>query len=549
MKNIVISICIIFLISGVVNIKLFGQSKIDDSDRIAGVDSIFAYQARIKSDRLFADLNSQRLADSLLDYGHDFLLITEFLFVNLLVKKDEIKKYHTEIHKKEEETKSKDSLQAAMTLEEEHNIKIMKEKFSEDTLTVSLITSLLQYFLDHCNETFEQSTRLDPFNLNNYQLSARSNWDRGIIFNDTLAHRQAVQLLSKFLNHDKGYASIYLDLGKNYYQLKHWQHAYQHIHRAFKVLQLTSYLEEKKPPFTGKYKEMKWLGNIEPMSYYDYMNEKAKAEIKVYLADSALASLAKAYALAPTKADSLTIERTTRWIKWDNGNLRALELLTAIDDSLNHENYSWARDAYLRLIPQLNTKAAKDDVHWRIARLDYSFLNEQEKAVNRLYQVVVSADTNKSTPYFYEPPKDSMYQVYFVDCGQMFYDLGIDYQKKGLFNKARSFFASDTSIDWPGRAKSFIYLAQLSLALDLSPEERNQLTFEQIKERATRNRLLAVRLLNRALKFKSVLKRQEIDFAYNQLIDLWKQINPQKVPAIFQEYQRYISTIGHKPSD
>jgi len=521
----------------------------------AGVDSALAFQARIKSERLFVNLKKQHCADSLLNYGQDFLKITEELYEDITLKKEKLTKDQEEIEKLEESLKE----QKATKLTEQNKLEKMKEQVKEDSLTIAVVNSLLDYFLNHCDVSFQTAHKLNPFNLRTFQLSAQGNWDKGLILEDTLAHRQAVAALVKFLEHDKGYPFIYREIGKNYYQLKNWKQAYHWISDAIKVLKVTAMFEEKKTDTTSKYP---WLGAVDPKNYYDYVYDKARAEIKMYMEDSARFSLQQAYLLAPNPTEREKIERIFQWINWDDGNIRAAELRDEINDSLRNKKYEWARQAYIDLIPKLYTVDAKNNVIWRLARVEYHFLKDFETAANRLYQVVAGIDEKKTQIDYpklmpddpgektrYKERLDSLNTLYVKDCGQMFYDLGIEFQKKGLFNQARAFFVIDTTINWSGRAKSFLYLAQLSRALNMTPEDRKKLTFEQVKEIARRNSMLSIKLLNRMLQFKSDLEKREIEFAYSQLLDLWKEVNPQQVPIVFQEYQQYVASTKAKASN
>ena len=115
----------------------------------------------------------------------------------------------------------------------------------------------------------------------------------------------------------------------------------------------------------------------------------------------------------------------------------------------------------------------------------------------------------------------------------MFFDLAEEYRNRGLHKKARSFFVKDTTFKWQGRAKSFIHLALLSRVVDFPPENRN--------EKVCR---LAIKLLNCALQYKSNLNAKEKDLVYSQLINNWKQINPSKVPAIYEEWKREKASRG-----
>ena len=564
MKNIIKAICISLLILTIYNSELFCQSdtyKDKHSFVPMGVDTTVAYKARIKADRLFVDLKSQQLADSLINYTRDYLDDLEELYVILREKKENLKKNRHLFEKLELKKKN----QQLLTIEDKREYAQKRNQISNDSLTIAIVTNLINYSLDYCDLYFQKANKIDSFNPKNYPSMANCYWDKGIMFQDTLGHRRAVQVLLKFLENDKGHYFVYHQIGKNYYELKQWEKAYSYVRRAKKILFITSSFEQQEQKKSEvKYKDVKIPGNIDPVGYFRLIRDNGKAEMKMYLADSAMTSLKLAYRLAPTQTDSSEIEKYRDWILWDDGNIRASELKDAIDDSVRNENYKWAKKAYTdSLLPIIKTKAARHNVIWKLARIEYTALSElelnkidsdedkqkeheselhelkqrslklREQAANRLYQLVVEADSIKAKPNFYVPPPDSLYKVYFKDCGQMFFDLADRYRNDGLHKKARLFFVKDTTIDWQGRAKSFIHLALLSQVVEFPAAQR--------KQKACR---LAIKLLNRALTFRKDLTEKEIDLAYNYLINNWKQTNPRKVPEIYERWKRERETRG-----
>jgi len=475
----------------------------------AGVDSSVAYNSKMKAERLFVNTKREQIADSLNKNFFDYLRITEELYNLLEKKKEEFKKIRQEFR---ESTKNF-SGQNTLSLEEKRKYEKAFEQIAEDSLTISIVTSLLDYYLNYCSENFQQAYKLNPFDLNILINTAICDWDRGLIFKDTLANRSAIQSLMKVLNYNRGVASVYKEIGKNYFEMKNWKRAHEYLSKAQQIYVLTSIFDNPNPDTSEMHKKGNIPLYVKPEEYYDYLLRKGRAEIKVYEADSALATLEMALYLAPSKQDSSLIKYlVNEWIKWDDGNIYAAEQKAIIEDSLIHGKYEWAKNAYIRLLPQLKTKEARDNITWRLARVEFSYLEQPEQAADRLYNLVINADTSKNKTNVYKAPADSLYKVYFKDCGEVLFGLGNKYRDEGIYDKARQYFRKDTTFEWAGRGKAFLPLAQLiEVPENIPPQERVRI---YNRER--------IRILTRAKSFIKDFTDKEIDFLYRPLIQIYR---------------------------
>lgn len=476
----------------------------------AGIDSVVAYNARIKADKLFVSADREQLSDSLVTYSRDFLKITEDLYSVLLAKKEQLDSYRLSekyLNLKPEELKS-------LSLEDSKKRERILEKVFDDSITITIVNSLLDYFLNHSNELLQHANELNPFNLSGLQLVAISSADRGQIFDDTLAYRRSIEYLNKFLTHDRGQSIIYRNIGESYFTLKDWQKAYKFLKKAKETFVITSFFEEKKTELAEKYQKMNLPPNVDPAKYFEYLYWKGRAEIKVYQADSALATLKQALALAPTKNQEVdVIKLIDEYILWDGGNIYAAEQRDIIIDSLNAKNFVWAKNAYLQLLPKVKTKKAKDNITWMLARVEYYSLDQIEEAGDRLYNLVINADTSKIKSSIYKAPEDSLYKRYFRDCGEILFRLGSTFRDQGLQEKARIYFSKDTTFEWSGRGKAFLPLALLvDIPENIDPVERLKARNEK-----------AIKILNRAKMFIKDFSEQEIDQLYRPLIMIYQQ--------------------------
>ncbi len=483
-----------------------------------GVDSSVAYNSKMKAERLFVDTKREQIADSLSKYFEDYRKIIEEIYNKLQNKKQEIKIIRQKFR---ELIKSIDG-QNTLSLEDRRKYEKTFEQISEDSLTITIVTSLLDYYLNYCTEHFQQAYELNPFDLNVLINTAICDWDRGLIFNDTLANRNAIQSLRKVLNYNRGAAHVYREIGNNYFVLKDWKMAHEYLSKAHQIYVITSIFDNPKPDTSEIFKKGNIPFYVKLEEYYDYLLKKGKAEIKIYEADSALVTLEKALYLAPSKQDSSYInDLVNEWIKWDDGNISAAEQKEIIEDSLKRGNYQWAKNTYIRLLPQVKTKKARDNITWKLARVEFSYLDQPEEAANRLYNLVINADTSKNKTNIHKAPNDSLYKVYFKDCGNILFGLGSKNRDEGFLKDAKQFFVKDTTFEWSGRGKVFLPLAQL-VVLDvpenIPPVERLKMANEK-----------KLKLLNRAKVFINDFTDKEIDQLYIPLIQIYQQQRDQKM--------------------
>jgi len=477
----------------------------------AGVDSSLAHEARIDAAKFFVSLDKKQLSDSVYAYAKEYIEITEELYNQLNDKKKELEELKKSIKKTREEYKKKESI----GLVDQRKLKKKIEKSADDSATIEIVFSLLKYYLDHSQESLEESCKLNRFDLNNYYTLARCYKDQGVIFNDSLGYRKSISQLEKFLRNNKGLYYIYSDISNAYFELKNWQKAYDYMCKAKEVFALTSYFNDEKFEYLEKYKFTKLPRNANPEEYYEVLKQKGYTELKVNEGDSALVTFNEALIFADSKADSNEIKNIIRnWILWDNKNIWTAERRSIINDSLISKNFKWAKEALLDLLPKLTKREARHEMEWRLSILQYNIFKEFEDGANRLYKVIVEADTAKKIKNFFQPPKDSLYKVYFRDCGQMFFDLGNKFRSEGMRDKAEKYFAIDTTFEWTGRAKAMI---RMPIVLSTPKNIPNNERLMWINKKS-------LKILMRAKHFRDNLNKDEINLLYKQIINILQQL-------------------------
>lgn len=492
----------------------------------AGVDSSVALAAKRKAERLFVDITRESHADTLFKTADNYLKITQDLYSGLDARKQALEEKRQQVS----ELLKKKEAEGTQSLQDQRQQQKTLDQIQEDSLTVVIVTSLFDYYLDFCDQILHEGIELNPFDLRGWQYLGICGWNRSTIFGDTIGYRQALQALLKILDYDRGTASVYKEIGKNYCRLKKWDRAYEYLYKARNTYVITAAFDNPQATLPDHYAKLNLPPHIDPKLYYDYLFYKGQAEMWLYMADSALATFAQARALAPTKEDADVInDYVTNWIKWDDGNIYAAEQRYIIEDSLRRGNFAWAKSAYLRLLPQLRTPRAKHYITWRLARTEYDFLDQKQAAADRLYNLVREADTSKGKANLYQPPADSLYKLYFKNAGEILYALGQEYMRQGIRDEARVCFAKDTTFEWSGRIKALLPLAQLvDVPVDLSPELRSKQRIEQMEK-----------LFNRAKMFVRDLSEKEIDFLYGNLNQLYRTMRDQKkLQENYQEWQR-----------
>ena len=109
--------------------------------------------SKIKADRLFVSPDREQLSDSLTTYSKDFIKIAEDLYSVLSNKKEQLDSFRFAdkyFNLQPEEIKS-------LSLEDKKKRERKLEKLFEDSLTITIVNSLLDYFLNHCNEHIWES--------------------------------------------------------------------------------------------------------------------------------------------------------------------------------------------------------------------------------------------------------------------------------------------------------------------------------------------------------------------------------------------------------
>lgn len=367
--------------------------------------------------------------------------------------------------------------------------------------------------LDSARVYFEQSFLLNPFDTNTriwlarvYQLLAER------FLEDAYMDKAAV-MMENLLRVDKGQHGLYGRLGQVYMALERWQKARQNFQSAEDVLQQTAMFMV---PEGEMISDSTVEAATDSAAWFLYVYYQAEMDIRLYEAESALASLERASFLSRNPEDSLTIKSTRDWINWDDGNIPASEYRDELQDLVDNDEYEDAAAGYKSLSKRLKTDRARREAEWRLAILEYSHLGKEEQALERLAVVAkYYLDDESGTAL-----ADTMYRQYYISYGTMCHNHGLMYLNDKKFRKALAYFKQSCVIPWKQRAKSYLEIAKLSI----------------------NNPTQAVESAENALAGREELSRDEIKESLRIMVTALKRLGRfEEAAAYFREYRQQAS--------
>ncbi|MDZ7264499.1 MAG: hypothetical protein ONB16_07935 [candidate division KSB1 bacterium] len=341
--------------------------------------------------------------------------------------------------------KAQRSFQAGAKLAKEAFTLLQQIKQSDlDSLTRQKIILRAILLFEKARTEFEQTFKTNPFDIKTqtYLIWVFQNLAELYDHCDsTLRAIQMLEYLTYILNDDP---KLYYALGEKYFNIGKWDLALAKVRTSIDLMLNNNW------------------DSIDRNQLFWHYYLRANAEINLNMIPQALLSLNYAKLIAPSAVEADDIQKKIDWINWDDGNLPASRKSDSLDMRLNQgtDNYGKIKQDYLNLLSQVRTDNAKMDVNWRIAQLEFNFLQQRENAVERMSKVVkqIPLDSIKKAV-------DPNFQKYIDDYCLMCYILGMEYVNQQDFRKAFVYFFQSTVFNWSQAAKSYLQLAKLS-ALD-----------------------------------------------------------------------------------
>ncbi|MFH1012046.1 MAG: hypothetical protein V1784_12540 [bacterium] len=211
----------------------------------------------------------------------------------------------------------------------------------------------------------------------------------------------------------------------------------------------------------------------------------ADAYARTYQDGLALATFRSALTFASPE-DSAQILKTIEWIHWDNGGIRTAEYRDEAFRAERERRFGDARRAYLQGIQVARTQAAREELEWRLALLEYTEF-EPTMGLDRMKNLIEKNPGAK--------------QEYRESYGKMCYGYAQQLETKKDARTALSYYLQGTKFDWSGQGACFVELARL----------------------AANDPAKAITFGTRALDFS--LTKEQLRSAYSILEDAYRQQN------------------------
>ncbi|MDZ7261776.1 MAG: hypothetical protein ONB05_06700 [candidate division KSB1 bacterium] len=420
-------------------------------DRIvpAGVDSGFAVKADSLAQRFFVSRERRWAARALYEEANDRMALSDSLWnlYNTLSRTGRTASPNSQLITKGFEILWQDkSLQKPLK-----EIRKRKDHWLPDD-----VKFLSLELLKSAEATFLESKRLNPFELNTRWTLARQVYEAlATRLQDDRYRQRAVEEMEHIVWVEKGRYDYYYYLAKGYEHTRDWARAFENYQKAEQALLKTAIFRVKNPQ---AYFDSPESVPVDSSWLYACLFGQVRAKERLYQGKEALKILERALAVAPEIKKDEALRKKT-WLSWDDGNVRASEVRDSVlyKLELQEKKYKDAKAGYLYLLNLLWTQRTRNEINYRIARLQFEHLNEKDEGIDRLWKVVR------------EIPKDSIgaplepqNSLYFDWYGNMCYVLGREYREKEDLRTAYIYFAQGTTFHWRGRARCYLELAELS---------------------------------------------------------------------------------------
>jgi len=288
---------------------------------------------------------------------------------------------------------------------------------------------------------FEQTFKLNPLDMKTQTYLIWVFQNLAELYDhcdNTLRAISMLEYLTYILNDD---SKLYYTLGEKYFNIGKWDQALANVRTSIELI-----LDDD------------W-NKIDTKQLFWHYHLRANTEIQLDMIPEALLSLNYAKLIAPTEIESKEVQKKIDWINWDDGNLAASRKSDSLDTELNQgtEDYLKIKQEYLNLLNQVRTDKARQDINWRIAQLEFNFLREREKAVERMLKVVQQVKFDSTNKV-----EEVRCQKYIEDFCTMCYILGMEHLGTQHYKKAFVYFYQSTEFGWSQIGKCYLQLAKLS---------------------------------------------------------------------------------------
>jgi pentatricopeptide repeat protein len=412
-----------------------------------GVSPLVAVHADSIAAGLFVKMKDEREAQSLFDKGRQHYNVSDSLWLVL----DNAKKSPAKSVPSDDSLAAvKQTIPGALKLQEAAANLQDYDRTQEQRLIIQA-----SYNLKEAQKYLERSVQLNPFNapVQNYlALTYKLLAQR---FPKDMGFDKALHIWGTLARLEPGEFLHYYNLGSTYFAEQHWAQALENFKKCEEVLLASAEINARRLQNPALPVE----ATIDTTYHFLSVYFQAQAAIKLLAAEPALQKLHHAKTLTRNPEYLAIIESNIRWINWDDGNIYGSVMKDSANALANRGEFEKAGRVYENLIHHtLKTKRAKDEMSWTYAAIEYKNLNRKASAVGRLYEVIQTIPKNAAGT-----PLNADYKEYFEAYGTMCYNIGIDTLRSDR-KLAYTYFAQAAEIDWSGRGKSYMFMADLSRA-------------------------------------------------------------------------------------
>jgi hypothetical protein len=500
-KNIKVIFPILICLS-ILNCGIFHRNikrEIAPVNALPGIDPKVYTWASAKADTLIPSKAKESEASELVQTGQKDLEISESLWRALEIyraraAKDSLKQ---PIRIVEEQVEVSDDENTTVYLRTD-STKIKKEVAQKDSLTEPLLKQMARLYLDNSMNYFLKAREINRFDLNTITQIANlfnQNADR---FQDTTSSRKSIQEYQYISRYQKGYHHLFARLGENYEKIGEWENALKNYKEALRVFLATSGLKFATDTTIARQDSI-----AENRQLVQYWINRAYAETRLFMADSAIASWMNALSNADEPARIDEIEGNIKNIMWDSLNIKAFAMRDSIERIYKKGKEDVLRAGYMALLKIAKTRKARDEIESMIAEIDFATEKDEvrQAAIQRIINIVRRADAVTTTRDKFEAPLtydiiyyleldsldntkffvhkdlrydkrlidllennklkvDSTYKKIFRNAGTMCIQYGQEKMDQGLYDDARLYLNMSNSIDWHGHYKASFILAR-----------------------------------------------------------------------------------------
>lgn len=369
---------------------------------------------------------------------------------SLVDKSDSLWAYLSMDNESEYSVSEDDSLKAIESYNEGAEALIESQELAQSDAADEELLRQQNELLDKAEKAFEDALVYNPFDAETkYGLSLVYQRKAVRLTNDE-EYKKAIDVLERLVQIEKGEDAIYARLAENYYALGYWSEAAKNFQMAEKVYRDNKFLD---PNISDP-------GELTPEDssiLFHYVFYRGDSQTNIYLADEALTSFGEAKSLATDEGLREDAQFMIDYIHWDDGNIAGRMARDSINTLRNEGNLEVAQQEYIKLLDQLKTQKAKDEIHWRTALTHYDMGREKD-AAERLMNLVERTETRLRDGM----PMDSTYNQYFEDYGIVCYNIGLRHLREEKDRlTALKYFQQISSLPWSNRAKTNLEIANI----------------------------------------------------------------------------------------